>query len=144
MSKGNSMLKSPSGCSKGRMQKKKFIPVEELLIPFCSIMRNKERGQTWGGRVLLGLQCVTQETQAPHGRPHQMILCGATLCSSHSVIKPTIRFQGNEWPSQFKGFSLRWRQQKSYRDGSGCLSSFVSVTVLLRKYERLDCCPITA
>lgn len=22
-------------------------------------------------------------------------------------------FQGNEWPSQFKGFSLRWRQQKA-------------------------------
>lgn len=42
-----------------------------------------------------------------------MILCRATLCLSHSVIKPTIRFQGNEWPSQFKGFSLRWRQQKA-------------------------------
>lgn len=66
-----------------------------------------------GGPALLGLQCVTHETQAPPGRPHQMILCGVTLRLSHSVIKPTIRFQGNEWPSQLKGFSLRWRQQKA-------------------------------
>lgn len=66
-----------------------------------------------GGPALLGLQCVTHETQTPPGRPHQMILFGATLYLSHSVIKPTIRFQGNEWPSQFKGFSLRWRKQKA-------------------------------
>lgn len=62
------------------------------------------------GPALLGVQCVAQ---APPGRPHQMILFGATLYLSHSVIKPTVRFQGNEWPSQFKGFSLRWRKHKA-------------------------------
>lgn len=66
-----------------------------------------------GGPALLGLQCGTHETQTPPGRPHQMILFGVTLYLSHSVIKPTIRFQANEWPSQFKGFSLRWRKQKA-------------------------------
>lgn len=63
-------------------------------------------------------------------------LWGDSLHLSHSVIKPTIRFQGTEWPSQRKGFSLRWRGTQSYSDGSGRQSSFVSVTVLLRKYER--------
>lgn len=65
------------------------------------------------GPALSGRQPVTHETPTPPGRPHQMILFGATLHLSHSVIKPTIRFQGNEWPSRCKGFSLRWRKHKA-------------------------------
>lgn len=104
------MLKSPSGCSKRRVQKKR-IPIEKLLIPFSSIMRNKGEGETLRGPVLLGLFNV--EHMAPSSRPHQMILCWVTRRLSPSVTKATIPFQQNEWPSQFKGFPLRWRQQKA-------------------------------
>lgn len=57
-----------------------------------------------GGLALLGLQCVTQEKQAPHGRPHQMILCGATLCLSHSVKSPQYAFRGMSGHHSLRAF----------------------------------------
>lgn len=99
------MLKSPSGCSKGRVQGGKIKTlIEKLLIPFRSIMRNKGAVEAWwwGGR---GFTAASDTLWTSSDHP-----LWVTLYLSRSVVKPTLRRQGNEWPWQFKGSSLRGRK----------------------------------
>lgn len=48
------------------------------------------------------------------------------------MVKPTIRCQGNEWPSPFEGFSLRWRRQKKRKKKAAEMDLAASQAPLVR------------
>lgn len=68
-----------------------------------------------GRASIVGPAASNTRNTSTHCRPASDDPLWVTLYLSHSVVKPAIRCQGNEWPSQFKGFSLRWRKQKKKR-----------------------------